>query len=568
MLNYESFFIKQCRRQYLALAILSLFSFESFAQVFPVDTLMRNGERPNRINLVYLSDGYLSASLPTYISNATAINNELFAQTPFKQYKLFFNAFAVKVPSTQAGAKHPSTAADESTSGGQPIANPDNYFNSTFDYFSIHRLLVPQNATRVNNVLASNLPDYDQAFIIVNSPYYGGSGGVYATASTESSSAEVAIHEIGHSFAQLADEYWAGDFYAGEKPNMTQTNNAATVKWHSWYGNNNVGIFPYGVSGNPAAWYRPHQLCKMQYLGLPFCSVCAERFIDRIHQLVNMVDAFTPATTAFSLTNSTPADFSVSHIVTIPSTITVKWYLNGSSTPFTTGVDNVSIPYSSFVTGNNTIRAEVTDNTTLSKSYLPGIGYVNNVSWTVFNAGVLPVRLSNFTGEVTPKNEGLLSWKIETAADLAYFELEKSADGIGFSLLKRVEKAGNGQDYHFTDESLYPGSSYYRLRIFDRDGSSFYSNTILLKTSQDKLVYKVYQDADNHRYNLVCALSEPANISISIADANGRQVLSKSFGNINGRMDHTIDLAGKPAGVYFLSVFIGDKKYNVPLLAK
>ncbi|MEO6406608.1 MAG: M64 family metallopeptidase, partial [Ferruginibacter sp.] len=313
---------------------LSFLSFESVGQVYTVDTLMRNGDRLNRINLVYLSDGYLSGQLTTYITNATTINNALFVQAPFTQYKNFFNAFALQVPSVEAGAKHPATASDEGSSGGQPIANPNNYFQSTFDYFSIHRLLVPQNNTALYNALASNLPDYDQAVVVVNSPYYGGSGGSFATASTNTSSAEVAIHEIGHSFAGLADEYWAGDFYASEKPNMTQNNNPLTVKWNRWYGINSVGIYPYGASGNPALWFRPHQLCKMQYLGYPFCPVCTERYIDRIHQLVNMVDEYFPATTSFSITNNNAVSFSVSHLQTLPSTISVSWYLNGSISPF------------------------------------------------------------------------------------------------------------------------------------------------------------------------------------------------------------------------------------------
>ncbi|RZM05420.1 MAG: peptidase M64, partial [Pedobacter sp.] len=303
-------------------------------------------------------------------------------------------------------------------------------------------------------MLANNLPDYDQAFIVVNSPYYGGSGGVYATSSTEASSTEIAIHEIGHSFAQLADEYWAGDSYASEKPNMTQNTNPATVKWRNWYGINSIGIYPYGSSGNPAAWFRPHQLCKMQYLNYPFCAVCRERFIDRIHQLVNMIDTYTPATTSFSLTNSAPVNFAVAHVETLPSTITVRWYLNGSSTPFATGVNSVSIPYANFVVGNNTVRAEVTDNTTLSKTYLPGIGYINNLSWTVYNAGALPVKLSNFSGELINKKDGLLKWTIETSADLAYFEMEKSADGSSFKKIGRInQQVSSAVPYRYTDQS-------------------------------------------------------------------------------------------------------------------
>ena len=543
-----------------------IFYGQSSAQVFTVDTLLRNGDRSNRINLVYLSDGFKAAELASFITNCNNINNELFLQTPFSQYKNFFNSFAVRVPSTQSGAVHPATASDESSSGGQPYANPSIYFNSTFDYYSIHRLLVPQNYTGINNVLASNLPDYDLGFIVVNSPYYGGSGGSFATSSIESSAAEIAIHEIGHSFASLADEYWAGDFYAEEKPNMTQTNNSATVKWKNWYGINNIGIYPYGTSGTSAIWYRPHQNCKMQYLGVPFCSVCSERFIDRIHELVNMVDSYLPATTSFTINETTPVTFSVSNLNTTPSTITVNWYLNGSTTPFAVNQSAVTL-LSTLVVGTNTVRAEVVDNTTLSKSYLPGIGYINNVTWTVNKTSLLPLRLIDFTGRVNALNEGLLNWMIEPSDDLQKFDIEKSKDGISFTTLAKVNKQTAERNYSFTDANLFSPLSYYRLKIFNINGTYKYSNVIPLRNSLEKFVYKVYQEADRHVYRLSCTLNEAEKISIYVTDASGKQIFKKDFGKITGQLKDDIDLSNQAAGTYFLTLQIGNNRYNVKLLA-
>ena len=565
MLNFNSFKKNRCKA--IALFFMTvIFYGQSSAQVFTVDTLLRNGDRSNRINLVYLSDGFKAAELASFITNCNNINNELFLQTPFSQYKNFFNSFAVRVPSTQSGAVHPATASDESSSGGQPYANPSIYFNSTFDYYSIHRLLVPQNYTGINNVLASNLPDYDLGFIVVNSPYYGGSGGSFATSSIESSAAEIAIHEIGHSFASLADEYWAGDFYAEEKPNMTQTNNSATVKWKNWYGINNIGIYPYGTSGTSAIWYRPHQNCKMQYLGVPFCSVCSERFIDRIHELVNMVDSYLPATTSFTINETTPVTFSVSNLNTTPSTITVNWYLNGSTTPFAVNQSAVTL-LSTLVVGTNTVRAEVVDNTTLSKSYLPGIGYINNVTWTVNKTSLLPLRLIDFTGRVNALNEGLLNWMIEPSDDLQKFDIEKSKDGISFTTLAKVNKQTAERNYSFTDANLFSPLSYYRLKIFNINGTYKYSNVIPLRNSLEKFVYKVYQEADRHVYRLSCTLNEAEKISIYVTDASGKQIFKKDFGKITGQLKDDIDLSNQAAGTYFLTLQIGNNRYNVKLLA-
>lgn len=543
-------------------------SLAGIAQVYPIDTVMRNGDRTNRVNLVYIADGYTSGQLPNYVSDVNGINNGLFVQAPFSQYKNFFNSFAIQTPSAESGAKHPATASDEGSSGGQPVANPATFLNTTFDYGSIHRLLVPLNYATVYTTLANNLPDYDQAFILSNTPYYGGSGGAFATSSIHSAATEIAIHEIGHSFAGLADEYWAGAGYAAEKANMTQNNNPATVKWKNWYGINSVGIYPYGATSPASTWYRPHQLCKMQYLGYPFCSVCIETFIDRIHQLVNMTDSYLPASNSFVLINTDDVAFSVNRLSTIPNTITVNWYLNGSAMPFATGTDAVNIPYANFIVGSNTVRAEVVDNTTLSKSYLPAIGYINNTIWTVTKPSVVPVNLLSFTGAVNARNEGVLKWQIDDVQDLQYFELEKSGQPNGFERISRIEKQPAIQQYSFTDPALLSPAGYYRLKIVNTNGSVQYSNSVMLRNTFEKYSYKVYQDADAHRYRLSVNSGEGAAVSFFITDASGRTIMRKQAGRQTNQVNYDIDLSRQAAGIYYMNLRVGSGTYNLQLVAK
>lgn len=547
--------------------VLLLMAFNCTAQVFPMDTIMRNGERPNRINMVYLSDGYTAAQLSNFVPNATTINTALFNQTPFKEYKNFFNSYAIKSPSNASGAKHPGTATDEATVVVQPVINPDNYFQSTFDFFQIHRLLVPQNNTNINNALASNLPDYDQAFVVVNSTYYGGSGGAIATASIDPSSAEVAIHELGHSFAGLADEYWAGPAYAAEKPNMTQTSNPATIKWKNWVGINAVGVYPYGTTAPLNTWYRPHQTCKMQYLGYPFCSVCAERIIDRIHQLVNLVDNNTPASTSFTLSNTNPVDLSITPVLTQPTSITAKWYLNGNATPFTTGVNSVSIPFATLTNGSNTVKVEVVDNSALSKSYLPGVGYINSITWTINKPATLPIRLKSFSGKILNK-AGILTWEIDDPKDLENFELEKSMDGNSFMIVASIKGEALKKMYTYTDANLLQPFTYYRLKTKEKTGAIFYSSVIRLQNAYDKKFYKVFQDADLHKYHVSVQLNNKEKVSVRVIDASGKQVFNKNYGSVAQQLDQDVDLANQPAGTYFLIITIGKNNYTVQILAK
>ncbi|WP_282456399.1 M64 family metallopeptidase [Chitinophaga sedimenti] len=154
----------------LRLLFLLLLPAYGFSQTFPVSTIQQTGDKSKRINFVFVGDGYTSAQLSTYINNATSVKNALMAAVPFSTYSAFFNVFAIEVPSAQSGAKHPGTAADESSSGGQPVANPSTYFNSTFDFNSIHRLIYQANVTPITNVLATNVPEYTQGIVLSNSP--------------------------------------------------------------------------------------------------------------------------------------------------------------------------------------------------------------------------------------------------------------------------------------------------------------------------------------------------------------------------------------------------------------
>lgn len=351
----------------------------SFAQTFPTESLLNNGDRSKLINIVVLGDGYTAAQLDQFKADAQNITNYLFSVTPFKEYKNYFNVDIVKVPSNQSGAKHPATATDVNEPV-IPAANPDNYFGSTFDFGNIHRLLVPTKYAAISSVLASNFPDYDQVLIIVNSTEYGGSGGAYATTSINSSAFEIAVHELGHSFSALSDEYWAGDVYARESANMTQQTNPSLVKWKNWYGLNNVGIFQHGTSGNQALWYRPHQNCKMRFLGVNFCSVCREAIVEQIHNLASPITGFSPANSA-TLTANSNLNFALSTLKPVPNTLEITWTLNGNS--LVTNSDTHLLNTSSLVSGSNTLVAKVIDKTTLSKSDTHPTAHQYLVSWNI-----------------------------------------------------------------------------------------------------------------------------------------------------------------------------------------
>ena len=299
--------------RFILIAVTLLLTTTLNAQGFKLDTLLFNGPVDSRVNYVFLGDGYVDSELDDFLDDAKGMVDDLFGQSPFKEYKDYFNVFAISVPSNESGA---------ALSPNSPI---DNYFGSTFGYAGIDRLLVPTKSNRVTTILANQFPEYDQVFMVVNSTKYGGSGGWIATSSVHSSAGEIAIHEIGHSFGDLRDEYWAGAQYALEKANMSRTSNPNTVRWKNWVGTDDVGVYEYPSPGN--GWYKPHQGCKMQYLGFPFCGVCKETITEKVLSLTEPIIDYSPLNDSIvSLDDSVL--FNINLLAPNPNTISVEWKLD------------------------------------------------------------------------------------------------------------------------------------------------------------------------------------------------------------------------------------------------
>jgi len=458
----------------LLLLCFSLSTLGLQAQTFDVDTLLWNGPISKRINYVFLSDGYTQAEFPQFIADANNMMNSLFNTTPFQEYQDYFNVFIIKVPSQQSGADHPRTASDCPAASAHPQLSVNNYFGSTFDYFGIHRLLVPTNSANISSVLANNFPVYDQIFVVVNSPYYGGSGGTYATSSTHNSAGEIAIHEIGHSFASLADEYWAGAQYAAEKANMTQNTNPSTVKWKNWMNTNNVGIYQH--SGQ--SWYRPHQSCKMRYLGTqyPFCSVCAQTFVKRFHDLTSPIDNYTPTATSLNAM-ATPMDFKLDVIYPSPNSLDMEWFLNGNSVA--TAVDSITVMPGSWMSGNNTIVANVEDTTVLVRIDTQTT-HMHSVTWTVNQTA---------TSIQVVENDIMLKTYPNPFQDqfLLEFELSEAANNIGLSVINLEGKVLQNQQF----DQLPAGRFQHQLDLDELPAGTYLLRILLNGAIFNKKIQKI-----------------------------------------------------------------------------
>ncbi len=358
--------------------LLSLFCFACAAQsVVGVDTLLKSGPVNKRINIVILGDGYSSTQTAQEVADANSVSNYLLNVPPFCFYKNYFNVFVVKCVSPQSGINHAGTATDV-TEPASPIVSVTNYFNTRFDVGNIHRLLVPANSSTITGILATWFPAYNQIVILGNTTVYGGSGGFFATSSMNASSPEILAHEIGHSFAGLADEYW---YTGGEAPNRTANSNTTTVKWSQWVGISTVSVYPYGTTTPSSTWFRPHQNCKMQYLGQPFCPVCSQTIIEKIHTLTNPIDAYSPSNASTVNLTTGSQWFKTTLIKPNPYTLKRKWELNTAT--ISNNTDSILLNSGSLLPGANSLKVTVIDTTSLTKDINHPTLHSYSVIWNI-----------------------------------------------------------------------------------------------------------------------------------------------------------------------------------------
>ena len=397
-------------------------------QSFDVDTISMTGNIDDRINIVFLSDGYQEEELDKFIEDVHWMEDALLGKSPYKEYRSYFNSFAIKVPSAVSGAAN------------DPDSLIDNYFGSTFNTAGIWRLVTARRSSRIQSVLRDNFPQYDQVVLIVNDSRYGGSGGWAATSTTNQAGPEICIHEIGHSFAGLSDEYWAGPQYARENINMTQEADREKVKWKNWLDYRGTGIYSHSES---PSWKRPHQNCEMRFLNRQFCPVCQEAITDRILDMTTPIISYYPAEDNF--THDEPEiEFSVNLLAPTPNTLNIRWTLNTDS--IASNTDTVKFSSSRLIPGENKVVAFILDTTKYIRSSSHSRIHRHKIIWD-FNSGTSGIHLNNIKRErldldIFPNPAAdfvRLRWQLEAAAE------------IGISLV-----ANDGKEIWSKKQEKYP----------------------------------------------------------------------------------------------------------------
>ncbi|MCX6285779.1 MAG: M64 family metallo-endopeptidase [Bacteroidetes bacterium] len=258
-----------------------------------VENLLYSGDPSDHVDVAFLAEGYTETDMPKFIADARSMVDYLLSVEPYSNFRDKFNFYAVRSPSDESGVTIP---------GKELYVNTN--IHSSFYTFGMDRYLTSFDTKAIYDI-AANVP-YDAIFVLVNSKRYGGGGfyNHYCEGTVDNQySKVVAVHEFGHSFAGLADEYFNAEvtytgFYNPKvepwEQNIT-TNNDFASKWQSMIPadvpvptprdsryQDVIGMFEGGGYVRNGV-YSPFMDCRMKSNEAKgFCPVCQKAIIQMI----------------------------------------------------------------------------------------------------------------------------------------------------------------------------------------------------------------------------------------------------------------------------------------------
>lgn len=264
------------------------------ASPFDSGDLLIVGPVTDKIDVVFLAEGYTSGETSKFKKDARRLLDLLLAAEPFRSYAARFNFRYVASVSQESGTDEPDKGVFRNT-----------ILNSSFNTFNVARYVTSADNRTMRN-LAAPVP-YEHIVVVTNSYRYGGAGfyNLYSLFCSDMPYlADVFVHEFGHQFGGLADEY-DGDFtdtyynlsIEPWEANITTTTDKARVKWHDHIKATTpvptpndtmyrdvVGVFE-GAGYSNKGMFRPQLYCIMRSFEVrSFCAVCRDWLVRTIEQ--------------------------------------------------------------------------------------------------------------------------------------------------------------------------------------------------------------------------------------------------------------------------------------------
>jgi hypothetical protein len=249
------------------------------SDVTPYDVIQQAADTTRCIHVAYLAEGYTADEMETFLNDVNIAVEAMFAHEPFRSMRDRFNIVALLSASHHSNVSQPGKGIWLNTALG-----------SHFDTFYSKRYLTTLHLKKLHDVLACT--PYEHIIILANTEHYGG-GGIYNSYNLSYTRGKhfkpVVVHEFGHSFGGLGDEYPYGDddpmYFADTEPwepNLT-THTDYPAKWQDLIDDGKASLVEGGGYLSHGVW-RAQEDCRMRTNEHPtFCPACQQalrRLID------------------------------------------------------------------------------------------------------------------------------------------------------------------------------------------------------------------------------------------------------------------------------------------------
>ncbi|MFE6780316.1 M64 family metallopeptidase [Streptomyces sp. NPDC057702] len=311
-----------------------------------VTPIARNGSVADKLDVVVIGDGYTADQQADFQTDARATWERVSEVAPYDAYRGLFNVWAVGAVSRDSGVS------------GDPTRSVvrDTALGSYFWCDGLERLLCV-DTDKVESY-AAKAPAADLVIVVSNATKYGGAGyndvvsgpgydGIATVSSDHPDSAQVAVHETGHSLGKLADEYVYEEYgtYTGpERPAANASTLGASAmadrraKWYRWLGQpspdgGTVGAYE-GGDYYPRGINRPTENSIMRTLGREFNLPGREAMIAGFYRHASVLSSATPT--------DRPLARGQRVRVQVPASASVRWYVDGREVRAARGKDAVT----------------------------------------------------------------------------------------------------------------------------------------------------------------------------------------------------------------------------------
>ncbi|MGW0200532.1 M64 family metallopeptidase [Nonomuraea sp. NPDC003201] len=359
------------------------------AGVVPVQV---TGSPARRFNLIIMGDGYTEPEQAKFRADVDRHLNVMWSIEPFKTYRNYINVYRVDIVSGESGI-----SCDPGLDSPKKVTPLGMGFWGRCNPGSVQRLITMDNtaATRYADLVTGTSSGNRQILALGNSGTYGGAGGSYATASgSNSMSALISPHELGHSLGGLQDEYdyyqrgVPGGAYPGAEPSSPhhtllteQQMKDQQKKWWRWLGEPSesggpIGRYEGGLYYTTGVW-RPSRHSMMKTLGYAYDQVSREVMVQRITAKTMVIQDATP--------NQQPVGADrvlwVEPMRPVGHSLTTTWNVDGKD--HASHEDALDLRTLGLTPGTHTVTATVSDPTEFVRDPAIRAAITKSRTWTV-----------------------------------------------------------------------------------------------------------------------------------------------------------------------------------------